>query len=143
MRSALTAVGVLALVWVTGAQSAQWGPYPAQYVRAYDGDTVTLRITIWPALTKVESVRLAGIDTPEIRGDCDSEKRRAREARDFVRERLTDAELRVTISEIGKYGRAVGRITVDGEDLGQMLLDRGHARPYDGGQRLSWCEERE
>ena len=40
-----------------------------------------------------------------------------------------------------KYGsRVVGNIlTHQGEDVATLLLAEGHARPYRGGKRVSWC----
>ncbi len=42
----------------------------------------------------------------------------------------------------GKYfGRVVADVaTADGVDVGAVLIAAGHARPYDGGARGSWCE---
>ena len=40
----------------------------------YDGDTLTVDAEPWPGLTARTSVRVDGIDTPEIRGRCPAEK---------------------------------------------------------------------
>ena len=49
-------------------------------------------------------VRVAGIDTPEIRGQCDAEKKLARQDRDFVLGLLADAHhVRFCNPRRGKY----------------------------------------
>ena len=57
----------------------------ARVVSVYDGDTLTVDAEPWPGLTARTSVRVAGVDTPEIRGECQAEKDLAVQARDFVR----------------------------------------------------------
>lgn len=48
----------------------------------YDGDTFRATIDGWPALIgKRISIRVNGVDTPEMRGKCDQEKQLAREAK--------------------------------------------------------------
>ena len=111
------------------------------YVRCYDGDTCTFNIANIPEIFGEKiSVRIAGIDTPEIRGKCEHEKSRAKEARDFVRELLFEAkQIDLTSCERGKYFRLVCNVIVDGKDLAEILLENGYARKYDGGKRGFWC----
>ena len=138
----LAKAGALAAILLFSSapcQAMTWGPYLARYVRAYDGDTVTLQILIWPDLRKMESVRIKGIDAPEIRGECDRERDMAIEARDRVRELLDGTLVSVTVYGFDKYGRALGDIRAGDKDVGQTLLDEGLARAYDGGARLGWC----
>ncbi len=49
----------------------------------------------WPDVTIRARVRLAGVDTPEIRGECQAEKDLAVRARDFVRATV-GAQVRLT-----------------------------------------------
>ncbi len=56
------------------------------YHRCYDGDTCTFTLPgVHPLFGEKISVRIAGIDTPEIRGKCEQEKALAKKARDLVR----------------------------------------------------------
>lgn len=117
------------------------GPVPAEYLSAYDGDTVTVRAWIWPGQSVETAVRVHGIDTPEIRGKCKSEKLAAIAARDHARMLLREAE-EVALAEIApdKYGgRVVARLLLNGEDFASLMLAAGHGRPYDGKTRSSWC----
>ena len=74
----------LAPVAASGAE-AVLGPINARMVSVYDGDTLTVDAAPWPGLTARTLVRVAGVDTPEIRGKCQAEKDMAVRARDFVR----------------------------------------------------------
>lgn len=47
---------------------------PATVVSVYDGDTFTVEARPWPGMTLRTSVRVRGVDTPEIRGKCQAEK---------------------------------------------------------------------
>ncbi len=117
------------------------GPVPAEYISAYDGDTVTVRAWIWPGHSVETSVRVRGIDTPEIRGRCEAEKLAAIKARDHVRMLLQEAA-DVALAEIApdKYGgRVVARLLINGEDFALLMLAAGHGRAYDGQARAGWC----
>lgn len=87
-------------------------------------------------------VLLLGIDTPEIKGQCDREKQLARAARDFARTLLEEArEIRLVKASRGvKYFRVLGRLVADGRDVSQALIDARLAVPYNGGTKTSaWC----
>ena len=122
---------------------SDYGPYVADVVRVYDGDTLTAHIHIFPGMTYKRSVRLYGIDTPEIRGKCVAEKVKAIEARDALIELIGDDRIVLVNVIEGKYaGRVVAEVlTGEGVSVGRTLIELGLARPYDGkGRRQSWCE---
>ena len=84
-----------------------------------------------------------GIDTPEIKGKCKKEKYEARQARDMVSDILKDAE-QITLKNMkrGKYFRIAADVIVDGENLGNMLIEAGVAIKYSGKKKThQWCEE--
>lgn len=116
------------------------GPVRAEVVRVVDGDTIEARAQLWIGLSLVSSVRLRGIDTPEMRGSCIEEKALAAAARDLLAE-LAGEAIHLTNIENDKYG---GRVIADvaaegGADLGSEMVRRGFARRYDGGARGGWC----
>jgi len=117
------------------------GPVPAELVRVVDGDTVLVSARIWLGQRVTVSVRLAGIDAPEMRGRCDAERANAHRARDFLVRRLKGGGIALADIQYGKYaGRVVARLLDrDGADLGAALLEAGLARPYAGRRRKSWC----
>lgn len=111
------------LLSITPALSADRG------FNNYDGDT--FRATF----------RIANIDSPEIAGQCDAERRLALQARDFTRAWL--AKGGVTIKQdpkrgVDKYGRILVTVERSGEDLGVALIKAGLARPWEG-RRQPWC----
>ncbi len=122
--------------------ASSYGHYEAQIIRVIDGDTIKLSVFIWPGLKQQINLRLLGINTPEKRGRVSAcEKQAAILASEFTRQRLKPGD-RVVISEIrlGKYaGRVLGRISKNGKDMAELLLEAGHARTYAGGKRQPWC----
>ena len=118
--------------------------YGAVYVRNYDGDTITFNLPeLHPIIGEKISIRVNGIDTPEIRGKCEKEKYDAKQAQQMVADILKDAE-QITLKnmERGKYFRIAADVIVDGESLADMLIEAGMAVRYDGGKKThKWCEE--
>ena len=101
-------------------------------LRVIDGDTVKAAI----------SVRLASVDTPEKgwRAKCEAERLAGEAATAFVR-RAIDEAFKVKIVppfKPDRYGRLVASVEVDGKNLGAMLIEAGHARPWTG-KREEWC----
>lgn len=116
------------------------GPYSAEVLAVTDGDTLRVRVRLWPnGLVAEEPVRLAGLDAPELRGQCESERAAARRARARLAEL---AGIRVVLRAVSrdKYGRLLARVeTPDGRDLAARLIAEGLARAYAGGARAGWC----
>ena len=86
-------------------------------------------------------IRVLGVDTPEIRGKSDYEKKLARDARDFTEMLLDNAfEIMLTSVQRDKYFRIIANVLMDGCDLADALINANLGRPYDGGKRLPWNE---
>lgn len=116
------------------------GPVLASVISCYDGDTCKMMAMPWPDVFFGTSVRIDGVDTPEIKGKCQAEKDLAIKARDFVRERIAGREVHLTDIHQGKYaGRVVATVWVDGEKLSDLLIFNGLGREYHGGAREDWC----
>lgn len=117
------------------------GPIAAEYLSAYDGDSIRVQASIWPGITATTSVRVRGVDTPEIRGRCESERELAIAARDYVRAWASQGRLELRDIEPDKYGnRVLADVWIDGERLADVLIQRGLGRAYDGGRREGWCD---
>ena len=113
---------------------------PVTVVRIYDGDTITVDAVLWPGISIRSTVRLDGIDTPELRGGCDASKAKAREARDVLAKLLTGAAVEIRDPFHGRYaGRVVADVLANGREVGPILVRAGMALPYDGGTRADWC----
>lgn len=129
MVAALALVPLLMLAPARAAERIE-GPIAAEVERVIDGDTVRVAARIWVGHTVSVSVRLAGVDAPEIfRPRCAAERDAARRAKSFVETMLGGEE--VTLHDVvpDKYGgRVVARIeTASGDDLGEALLSEGLA----------------
>jgi len=116
--------------------------YPVlDVVRVHDGDTCTLLVDMGFHLQRVISIRIQGIDTPELRG---TSLAAARLARDLAKTWLVAATEPVLVSrKLDKYGRVLGDI-VDrdtNDTLAEYLLIAGVAHRYDGGTKTPWTVE--
>ncbi len=117
------------------------GPYAATVIETLDGDSFRAEVAIWPGQRVRVIVRIRGVDAPEMRGRCSSERQRALAARDFLAGQLGDTP--ITLANIGG-GKYYGRVLADvrlgnGGDAANLLLERQLARPYRGGARHGWC----
>lgn len=101
----------------------------AQVVRVKDGDTIAVRTNQTPPTVQEESVRILGVDTPELKTqDC-----YAAEAAAQTRDMLTGTT--VTLQTEGpdkdRYQRLLRYVmTDDGRDLSWFLVRYGFARVY-------------
>ena len=86
-----------------------------------DGDTLWVKTSSTQQPLKV---RLLGIDAPEI---CQTGGAQAREA---LKSRVMGQSVTVTSRAHDDYGRTVGRVYVQGEDVGRWLVASGHAWVY-------------
>ena len=108
----------------------------------YDGDTCYVLAPSLPEPLQKMSVRILGIDTPEIRGDCDEEKALAKQGRVVANREFREAEtIEFRDLKWDKYGgRILSNVYLDGELYSQKLIDVGLARSYDGGTKEAWCD---
>lgn len=117
--------------------------FDVQFVKNYDGDTITVNIpNLHPLIGSKIGIRLNGIDTPELKGKCPKEKELAKECKEVVYNLLKDAE-HIDLHNIQrcKYFRIVADVFADGKDISKILLDKGLAVEYNGGTKLKdWCE---
>ena len=96
--------------------------YPILAVtRVIDGDTFEAWIHIAPRLAYFVDVRVDGVDTPEITGDCKEEGLRVK---GLVEELLRCAEV-ITITFTGdvSFSRWVCIVCVDGKNLATWITD--------------------
>jgi endonuclease YncB( thermonuclease family) len=137
------AVAAAWLVAATGPVLADEipGPVMAEVVRVIDGDTFEARIRIWLDLELTANVRIRGIDAPEIRGGCQSEKDMAAIATQRLAAVAVGEIILTHVADDKYFGRVVADVrAADGTDLASAMLASGVARPYDGGTRGGWCE---
>lgn len=118
------------------------GPVEAEVLQVVDGDTLAVRALIWLGQTVETRVRIAGMDTPERRGDCEAEKALAEAARQALASLVGSGTVLLRDISNDKYGgRVLARVeAADGRDARQTLMAAGLAAPYEGrGPRTDWC----
>lgn len=107
----------------------------------YDADTFRANIAGWPHIVgKRMAIRINGVDAPEIKGKCQSEKLAARKAKQHTVALLRGAK-KIELKNIrrGKYFRLLADVYADGKSIAESLIHAGLARPYYGGTRGGWC----
>ena len=102
--------------------------YRAYVRRVYDGDTITVDIDLgFGVLLQKQKIRLAGINTPEIRGE---ERESGIKSRDALRAKISNKWVRVktTKDRKGKWGRWIGEIWLEETNANQWLLAENLAK---------------
>ena len=99
-----------------------YGALPTTIIKScYDGDTCT---TI-----DGERIRLACIDTPEIKGKK-ADPIPAKEAKDFLNNLLVNKKVYIKRITKDRYGRTVGELFKNGLNVQKMIVEKGHGKIY-------------
>lgn len=103
--------------------------YKAMVTNVVDGDTIDVEIDLGFQISTVQRLRLMGIDTPEIRGP---EKKEGLKVKQYVKDLIEGKEILIETHKVGKFGRYVVDIWVDGLNLTRHLLENkmGTVPPY-------------
>ena len=106
-------------------------------IKVYDGDTITIASVLPNTIEPVYrfSVRLNGIDTPEIKGKTPEERELAKHARDALTDKIYGKIIELKNIETEKYGRILADVYLVNEHINQWLIDSNFAVPYDGGTK--------
>lgn len=125
---------------------------PCRVVSVHDGDTMKVVTRVFPDEFRMLTLRLAGIDTPEIRGGGPEETALAVRARDSVlrwlnpelfadsqtvsdiQSKLDSVPVVATVECLGqdKYGRELARLHNDRGCINDILLAEDNADVYEG-----------
>ena len=100
--------------------------YQAEVVRNHDGDTITLRIDMGRRLYTEDSIRLHGINAPEL------SQPGGKESRDFLSDLLppgTRVRVQTFKNSTDKYGRWLGDVYLEStaECVNDIMVREGHA----------------
>jgi micrococcal nuclease len=101
--------------------------------RVIDGDTIEVTVDLGFSIFHNITVRLLGINAPETRTKDLDEKARGLEAKDFLRIYMDDnkdAFMTIESAALDGFGRSLGNVFVDGENLSELMLREGYAVPY-------------
>lgn len=104
--------------------------YPATMQRVVDGDTMVLQVALGLGVSRTVTIRLLGIDTPELRLE---ERPAGLRAKAFVESwsaRYENAVILRTDGKLGKYGRLLAMVCPPdgGECLTEALIAGGHVK---------------
>ena len=135
---------LLAFLLLFPAVSQAQSLYDFRVIRVLDGDTVEIDAPFLPIeLKQVLKLRIIEVDTPEkgSLSKCQKEAELALAATRFTQRVVASStKHQIKLVSWDKYGgRVLGDLYLDGKSLKDMLLKTGHARPYDGGKKASWC----
>lgn len=110
-----------------------------EYLKNYDGDTFTVNIKGLPDVFGKEiSVRIRGIDTPELGATRKCERAAADNARRFLMRTLATSKIRLLGCERDKYFRLLCTVKAGDIDVGERMLKGRWGVPYDGGTKRDW-----
>ena len=108
---------VLFLVWANTATAAALN---GVVVGVTDGDT----ITVLDGSKTRHKIRLAGIDAPESRQAF------GQRSRQFLASLVSQKQVTVEWAKGDRYGRIIGKVLVDGDDVNVRLVQAGLAWHY-------------
>lgn len=108
--------------------------YKAKVISVYDGDTFTLNVDLGMKTHLIEKIRLARVNTPEVRG---AEKEQGKQVRDHVKELILgkDIIIHTRKDKEGKYGRYIAEVFFQNTEeewinLNDYLLEQELAKLY-------------
>ena len=108
-------------------------------IKVYDGDTITIasKMPYFRSPIYRFSVRLNGIDTPEIKSKDPFEKEIAFKARDYLSEKILDQKVTLKNVQTEKYGRLLADVYHQSCNINNDLIEKRYAVTYDGGTKQS------
>jgi len=109
--------------------------YKATVLRVIDGDSLITLLDLGCHVTIEKSIRLYGINAPEMRGDT---KLAGMEARDFLSEQVINKQIFIQTfkDKTEKYGRLLGKLYLSdpssdaASTINDLMIASGHAVPY-------------
>ena len=118
-----------------------------QVIKVYDGDSITIAAYLPMDSSPLFrfSVRLNGIDTPEIKGKNEDEKAAAKAARDALSDLILHKYIMLKNVDTEKYGRILADVYLDDLCINDWLIKEHYAVKYDGGTKkppISWLKYR-
>ena len=111
----------LAAIPLPASESA-FASLPTVFIKdCYDGDTCTT--------LKGEKIRLACIDTPELKG-WNADPILAKEAKDFLNNLVSYKEVSIKRITYDRYGRTVGELFKDNINIQELIVEKKYGKIY-------------
>ena len=106
-------------------------------IKVYDGDTITIASKLPYNDSPIYrfSVRLSGIDCPEIKGKDENERNCAELAKKELNDLLMNQLVTLENVKTEKYGRILADVYLGDLHINQWLVDNNYAVTYDGGKK--------
>ena len=113
---------IIILISLISIPFTAYGALPTTIIQScYDGDTCTT--------TDGEKIRLACIDTPELKGKR-ADPIPAEKARDFLNNLLINEEVSIRRITKDRYGRTVAELFNGNINIQKLLVDKGYGQIY-------------
>ena len=110
------------IILFISSTSAVYSSLPTTLIKScYDGDTCTT--------SKGEKIRLACIDSPELKGDK-ANPIPAKKARNFLNNLIANKQVFIRRITFDKYGRTVAELYKDEINIQKLLVDKNLAKIY-------------
>lgn len=107
----------------------------ARVIKVYDGDTITIA-AYYPSYIERKlykfSVRLSGIDCPEINSINKSERETAIKAKEFLHNLIYNQLVQLNNITLDKYGRLLAEVKLGDVSCNELLIKHRLAVKYDG-----------
>jgi len=106
-----------------------------QVIKVYDGDTITIASKMpynFESPMYRFSIRLNGIDTAEIRGKNEDEKKAAKLAQEALKTLIMDKVVTLKNVKNEKYGRILADVYLDDIHVNDWMITNRYAVKYDG-----------
>jgi endonuclease YncB( thermonuclease family) len=106
-------------------------------IRVYDGDTFTMISKLPHTEGPIYrfSVRMNGIDSPEIKGKTTNEKELAKKSRDALINLILGKIVTLKNVSTEKYGRILADVYIGDLWINEWMLENNFAVKYDGGTK--------
>ena len=107
-------------------------------IKVYDGDTITIvsKLPYENSQLYKFSIRLKGIDCPEIKSKNEDEKKLAHQARDALSKLLLNKYIKLDDISTEKYGRILATVFLDEININKWMLEQRYAVEYNGGKKV-------
>jgi endonuclease YncB( thermonuclease family) len=106
-------------------------------IKVYDGDTFTMisKLPYTEGPIYRFSVRMKGIDSPEIKGKTNNEKELANKSRDALSKLILGKIVILKNISSEKYGRILADVYIGDLCVNEWMLENNFAVKYDGGTK--------
>lgn len=108
----------------------------ARVLRVIDGDTIDVIFDLGFDVQLKQRIRMFGIDTPESRTRDKTEKKFGLASKKYLKDIVASADEIVCKTHVadarGKFGRVLGEIWCNGENINSKMIQEGYAVAYYG-----------